>query len=471
MLFVPSSREIAILPIIIMAIILSPCLVDWLTGTADFFDPSSLVTVLLFQFMVISPFVNFVVDRYNMPMENTRVLLARTTTMCAITLIAFIIGRSLSLGERICSRPLTFFRETNISIARSIAVVSIIVGLLATVWLRFVVTARGGTWATRFSATTGLGYIVTFKQFLPIGLMLLAAVSVQRYQNRLREYGYASRTASFMAITAISLLLILQVALKGSRGLIIMYIFWVLGFVHFSLKKMKLVYFIIPIILAIPLLHIYSLYKSFGIEAFQDYFIPARRAAMEEASNRRMTSVITGDLGRMSVWMFANQEISSGRFEHTLGKTYIEGSVAFVPRAIWPGRPHGMAETITDMVSGKGAYAAKREKTARVAGLIGEAYINFGWLFAIFAMFVYGILVRSVTTWVNNSPNTTAKAFFAPLLIMFLFFLFIWDWVWIVFKTFSFYIPCYFIYRWAMPRTNYIQEYEPEILYNFSVFD
>jgi hypothetical protein len=73
----------------------------------------------------------------------------------------------------------------------------------------------------------------------------------------------------------------------------------------------------------------------------------------------------------------------------------------------------------------------------------------------ILVMFSYGVIVRSVSVWVENAPLTAAKAFLAPLLILLLMYLFIWDWVWIVFKLFSLIIPVYIIYRFVFPKAVY----------------
>ena len=191
---------------------------------------------------------------------------------------------------------------------------------------------------------------------------------------------------------------------------------------------------------------------------------------MEVSSSRSIESVLIGDLGRVEIWTFTQEAISEGRADHTWGKTYIQGAVTFIPRIIWPNRPEAMAEVITDMIYGEGTHAAKREKTARATGLIGEAYINFGWPFMIVAMFVYGVFIRAATSWAENTPDNVAKSFIGPLVTMLGMNIFVWDCALIVFNTFNFLLPTYIIYRLAMPKYSPMlsdeQYYSESIAYN-----
>ena len=460
MVFEPSTCDVWFLPVVLTAILISPTLLEWLTGRREFMDVEGLISALLFQFMVVAPTLSFIVDKYSIPMLDTRVLQGKTMAMCLPGLIAFLLGKHLRFGQRMGLRAASSVRVINTAKASILFKILIPVGLAAHILYSLTLMGRGITWATRFSTTTGLGYITTIENLMYIGILLFAVTSIQKYYNRLETDGQASRAAPFFVFAVVFIIIMEQIFLQGSRDRILMYTFWMMGMIHFCLKRIRLVYLIIPFILGILFLHIYFLYKAFGSSAWRDYFDPARRASMEEASGGTMYTVFVGDLGRVGVWMFANQEISSGRFEHTWGKTYAEGSVVFIPRAIWPNRPNGMAEVITDMVSGKGAYQATTEKTARVTGLIGEAYINFGWPFVIIVMLIYGVIVRAVSIWVQNLPDTAAKAFWAPFLTLMVIYLFMWDWVWIVFRIFSMAIPIYIIYRMATTELYYEQQDE-----------
>lgn len=449
--FQPELRDVRIAPIVLIALLLSPMLLEWIVGIRDIFNPSGLVAVLLFQFLVISPTLAFLNDRYDLSMNETRSLLSQTMWMVVPGVLAFVVGHSISIGARIGFKTTLGDRLLNIPRARVLSILLILIGLGASVLFLAVAIGRGGTWETRFSATMGLGYIATIANFLRIGLLLIVSLSIQKYLEQV-EYGIpASKTRPIMTAYIVILLIVFMLIFRGSRGAIVMYFFWVAGMIHYTLKRFKRVYVLILVLLGLPALHIYGLYKAFGMRAFSDYWNPSLRAGMEESSRQSIMGVLIGDLGRINVWMFAHQEISEGRFPHTWGKTYAGGSVAFIPRTLWANRPYGMAETITDMIHGQGAFQATQEKTARVAGLIGEAYINFGWPFIVLVMFLYGIVVRSVSAWVENSRITPAKAFLIPIVTLAVVYLFMWDWVWNVYKLFNLIIPVYLVYRLACP--------------------
>ncbi len=450
MVFETSTCDIWFLPVIFTGIIISPTLLEWLTGKRELFDVEGLASAMLFQFMVVAPAVAFINDRYSLPMFDTRVLLGKTVAMCLPGLIAFQIGRKIGLGERIGIKAASSIRVLDISKARTFSMILISLGLIAHIF--YLLKIRGATWGTRFSASTGLGYIVTIETLMYIGVLLVAVSSIQKYYNKINLDEDNSMAKPIFVLLIVFTVIMEQVLFRGSRGRIVMWVFWMMGIIHFSLKRVKLIYLIVPLILSAPLMQMYFMYKSFGSSAWRDYFDPAMRTRMAAASGGTLVNMFVGDLGRIGVWMFANQEISSGRFQHTWGKTYVEGSVVFIPRFIWPNRPHGMAEVVTDMVKGKGAYESTREKTARVAGLIGEAYINFGWPFVIVVMFLYGIIIKASSVWVQNLPNTSAKAFLVPFAILMVLYLFVWDWVWIVFKVFSMAIAVYAVYRITMPK-------------------
>jgi hypothetical protein len=458
----PELRDARIVPIVLIAVLLSPMLVEWIVGARDLLNPSGLIAVLLFQFMVVSPTLAFVYDNYDLSMNDTRSLLSRTLWMCLPGVLAFFVGHWIPIGKRFGWKVSLSPRCLNIPRARMASVFLIVAGILASAAFLAIAIGRGGTWETRFSATMGLGYMMAIGEFLKIGLLLLVSISIQKYLDRTASGEETGKHLPVLTAYVVMFMIVFLLVFRGSRGSIILYLFWIIGMIHLTVKRYRRIYLVVLLFLGLPALHMYGLYKAFGLRAFGDYWNPSLRAGMEEASNQSILGVLIGDLGRINVWMYAHQEITEGRFPHAYGTTYAGGSVAFIPLALWPNRPSGMPETITDMVRGKGAYRATQEKTSRVAGLIGEAYINFGWPCVMVVMFLYGVLVRSVSVWVENAPLTAAKAFLAPLLILLLMYLFIWDWVWIVFKLFSQIIPVYIIYRFVFPKA--VSDGQEEVL-------
>jgi hypothetical protein len=135
----PELRDARIVPIVLIAVLLSPMLVEWIVGIRDLYNPSGLVAVL-----------------------------SQTLWMCLPGVLAFFAGHWISLGNRIGWKVSLSPRCLNILRARMASVFLIAVGFLASGAFLAIAIGRGGTWETRYSATAGLGYMMAIGEFLKI---------------------------------------------------------------------------------------------------------------------------------------------------------------------------------------------------------------------------------------------------------------------------------------------------------------
>jgi hypothetical protein len=158
------------------------------------------------------------------------------------------------------------------------------------------------------------------------------------------------------------------------------------------------------------------MYKLYGPTAISAIFSAEQRAKFEKRAGFGLLGTFMGDLGRMHVWMYVKQEIDSDRYPLQFGRTYLAAALGVIPRAIWPTRPYGMSEVLTDMRAGRGAYKAAFEKSAMIAGLIGESYANFGILGPFLGMFFYGVIMRVLKTLMNRLSEDPLIAFLLPMI-------------------------------------------------------
>jgi hypothetical protein len=87
-------------------------------------------------------------------------------------------------------------------------------------------------------------------------------------------------------------------------------------------------------------------------------------------------------------------------YEH--GKRWLLAPlVAAVPRALWPGKPSLWSGDIAYRYGG----AARPGATAQPATMVGDAWIQFGWLGVIFASLALGAVYRVAYTWVARRRN------------------------------------------------------------------
>jgi predicted small integral membrane protein len=75
------------------------------------------------------------------------------------------------------------------------------------------------------------------------------------------------------------------------------------------------------------------------------------------------------------------------------GKTYSYFAVTLIPRAIWPDKPEtGSANNFFAVAYGVSTEEGVKTSTFGVS-LLGEAFINFGWLGVVFVMLLQGIVL------------------------------------------------------------------------------
>ena len=74
------------------------------------------------------------------------------------------------------------------------------------------------------------------------------------------------------------------------------------------------------------------------------------------------------------------------------GSSYLHFLVNMVPRKLWEGKPRGVGSILAEQVYGWGFGGAP-------PGAIGEAYFNYGWIGIIPALFLLGLLARTVAAY------------------------------------------------------------------------
>jgi hypothetical protein len=350
---------------------------------------------------------------------DDRALLGRTIAMCLIGLIPFFLGYMLKIGEKLSIK--IFGRPAEISLPRLRTALTFMFIISVTAWLYYYIRFRGAiTWETRQSASAGLGVLMMLTDMVCAAALLWATYKVilKREQTGL-DLGAKERVGLFGSFFIAMLVVLVSLGYRGSRALVLIHMMWAGGIYHFAVKRIRAVTILLIFICLLPVLHFYTLYKSYGMAGFRAIFNPAERASMEETASRSFIGTITGDMGRMPVWMFMKQEIDAGRYPLQWGRTYLMAFVTLVPRRIWPSRPYGINEVITDMETGKGTFASLYQKTTRIAGLPGEAYANLGFMGVMLMFFVWGVVIRMVKTITDRWRSDPLLAFLLPPIIFF----------------------------------------------------
>jgi len=411
----PEVHHWAFLPISLNAIILSPVLFTWLIGKRDAFDPLGLASVYMMQLLVVSALLRLGTGSYYPPIAyDPEGLLGRVSFICLLTLIPFFLGYKIRLGESLGYRIFRKPKILDFGRLRLVIIVMLVCAILARTYAFVMYRGLLGTaFERKGSFGTGKGVLVMIADALCTALVLWFSyrIALERGKGLLTRL---TRGRLLMRGLLISALIVMIVGLRGSRSLIMSYLLWVGGIYHFSVKRVKPLTPLIIFICLDTLLHGYKMYKMFGREALTAVWSPTKRVEFERRAGFGLLGTLMGDLGRIHMWMFIKQEIDSGRYPLQFGRTYLAASLGVIPRAIWPTRPYGMNQVLTDMQHGRGAYKALQEKSAMIGGVFGESYANFGILGPFLGMFFYGVIIRTLKTVMNRCSDDPLIAFLLP---------------------------------------------------------
>ncbi|MBU1259549.1 MAG: hypothetical protein KJ757_00515 [Planctomycetes bacterium] len=414
-------RHWSFVPISVCCIFLSPMVFVWLIGKRNSFDPLCLSTLVLTHLLVVTPLIHLIVGDYGelLPLEGDRnSLMGKVMIICVAGLFCFFAGYSLSLGKRFADS--IFSRPAVPSVGRLdfCVVLMLVFAFLAYAYALIVYSgAVRGDFETRYSFTQGKALLFLLVDMIPSAILFWVLSKIIKIKSVSANMNVLLRGAIISRFFIALLIIIAFVGLRGSRSLIMIHILWAVGIYHFLVKRVRASTMVISFLLLLWPLHVYSLYKSFGTQGLYAAFNPAERERLEKRAGRSMLGTIVGDLGRMNVWMFVKQEIDAGNYPLRWGKTYVAAVVTVIPHKIWPSRPNGMNEVITDMRAGRGAYAGMSEKTTMIAGLVGEAYANFKWHGVLFAFFSWGIVIKFMKSLVDRWENDPMLVFLLPVLI------------------------------------------------------
>jgi hypothetical protein len=123
-------------------------------------------------------------------------------------------------------------------------------------------------------------------------------------------------------------------------------------------------------------------------------------SALDSAKNSYQNAVVEERSLVMDIALIQAKTPSIYPYEH--GKRWLLAPlVAAVPRALWPGKPNLWSEDIAYRYGG----ASRPGGTAQPAGLVGDGWIQFGWLGVIFASLALGAFYRVAYAWVARRRN------------------------------------------------------------------
>jgi hypothetical protein len=409
-LFVPDLAHWFVIPLWLCGLILGGDAVDWLLGRIDRFDPRGIIGVLGIHLFFLAPLLHVCWEYwmpYVTPPADWRDWLGAMAIINAIGLVAYRFSLRLVRPNACPDRSVWVLNPGRFMLIAGMALI-VSGGLQAWAYARYggiIGYMETATDLSTRNSMQGMGMIYMISESFPIvALMMYAAYARQREWCR-SWYALVPVLCVFLALA------MLFGGLRGQRSNTAWNLFWAAGIIHFWIRPISLKLVAMGGLFLLPFMYAYGLYKGAGIGAIQVLSSSDAHEELAIQTGRTFDGIILGDFGRSDVHAFLLYRLMSPEsdYEYGLGRTYVAAVLMFVPKSVWPDRPHHKAEEGTNAQFGKGSFIPEYQESSRVYGLAGETMLNFGPLLVPPAFMVWGLgvawLRRYLYQWRRNDPR------------------------------------------------------------------
>jgi hypothetical protein len=416
-----------VVPLIVCGTLIGIEMVEWLQGRLSLYDPAGMISLLGFHTLFLAPLL-LVLWNYRMlfipcqPDDYREWLgIMATINLAGLVLYRAILANSRKRREKplLTSwvlQPRRFWSCWTIA-------VSICAGFEG--WL-FVYFGGLNGLATAYSAWLhgqdtfqNMALFFAVSESLPIVLLIGFVVWA-----RGRSVGPVLITTVLAAFVTLQMLV---GGLRGSRSNVIWMIFWAVGLIHFTVRRIPRTIALCSIALLYGFISLYGAYKQHGVELFSNYKDTGDYASLNEGSEGAAT-VLVGDLSRSDVQAYVvYQMLGVGTFEYAWGQSYLGALEMLIPKAALTKRTPTITKWTTDIEYGRGAFDSGMTRSSRVYGIAGEAMLNFGPIGVIPAFAALGLIVAGLQSFLTKLPRSDARVLIAPFVINFTFLLLLND--------------------------------------------
>jgi hypothetical protein len=304
-------------------------------------------------------------------------------------------------------------------------VLSLLLSLTAQIWI-FVqfggvrgYIATYSQWLSGHDMFQGWAIIFAIAESLPVLLTMGLAVYWRKHKTR----GWVI-AASMVGLTC---LIVLTSGLRGSRSNVIWSLFWVLGIIHFYVRRLPRMLGPIALCLLYGFVSIYAAYKQHGEQIFERVATAGDYSAVSRSTEGPAT-VLVGDFSRCDVQAYLLYKLLNTHAVHyAYGATYLGAITMMIPKSLWKDRPPTIAKWTSDAEYGEGAYQANAIQSSRVYGIAGEGMLNFGPAGLLLAYVALGVLTALLQSRLLKLSPGDIRWLAAPFLINLLFLLLLND--------------------------------------------
>lgn len=417
-LIMGSDAAILILPTFMGMFLLLEIITFSISKGGSLFHPVVFTSFVLMWVLVFSPVVSVASESYLFlsPKEiNWNYWVGITTWFYLLCIILYYTLVQSFLVRKTVVGVVTYNKKRILLIGFCFLTVSLICQIL--VYIKF-----GGiigymtSWTENRDDFDGLGFLFMFSEPFPILALIILCMLVDPEKIK--------RPLLFLIITFIVffILKLLFGGFRGSRSNTVWGIFWFAGIVHLYFFRLKVVHVIFGLIFLTIFMNLYSLYKSFGIDAFSGEYTLQDTGRFDD--NPTVT-ILLNDFSRAPLHAYLlSQYFDYGAYEIKFGQTYLAAINKIIPifdvTELYSKNSAG-SEILYDRKSNLmfGDYF-----NSRIYGAYGEGLLNFGPFIAVsafgfFSLFI--VLLDNFTRTLNKyHPYYLIIPFFSNLSIILL---------------------------------------------------
>lgn len=374
------------IPIIVSSIFLLHILSRELPKST-IFHPVPFLSLVLMWSMVAAPFVangsgyNLALPPKEIEWLPWHILTSFIYMFC---IIFYCLGVNLGLKVNCHVRPRVKAKSNRVHTI-SIMFLTISLMMQVFVFIKFGgITGYMNIWSNAREQFQGMGMFLLVAEAFPI---LFAFYILLNIKSDRKAFAF------FVVLIVFFFLLKLMFGgFRGSRSNTIWGLFWLAGVIHIIFYRFKKSHFIAGALFIVSFMSLYSVYKSFGVDAFSGNYSVSDTGRYEGNTS---LGVLLTDFSRAGEHAFILHEyFDRNDYDIKLGHTYVSSLFKLIPGV---DSPFGFSDKNS---AGAELFYGMRINpefsyyyNSRIYGLYGEGLLNFGVLIPIFLFTIVGVIV------------------------------------------------------------------------------
>lgn len=403
-----SSLGLAIIPCVILFYLV--CGIFLMEFRGNFFDPIIFVLLGFTVNYIIAPVIIISNNAYHHPhFENETLLATKALFYILLALVFLYVGYKSNIGKSLAFKIPILSMEWNIKRTIFLIILFLFVGSIAYCLLIYL----NGGFENYIYYIGNRARLVQGKGFLKeainlIGLALF--VSYILYQkNRKTIY----RTI-FLSILTLSYFIVSLTL--GGRGYLINILITLMFIHNYLVKRIRIKTLLLLMIIVFFFGNWAGKVRSAGGIGSVDQLLE-----VSKERKRSVLKMVSRDLDGIDTFMAIIERVPAGSAGFQWGKTYLEGFLGLVPRALYPEKPFGTAAEVHYWIYGVRFYHTwdlKAPQSASSITWIAELYINFSFIGIILGSFLHGVILRAYRTYLVSNVSNKSVIFICAVLFI-----------------------------------------------------